>query len=748
MAWYSAGTISVTNGQTAVTGTGTQFLANRVSAGCGIIIGGQTYEIVSVASDTVLAIAPAYLGTTNASAPYRVFPTEQRAGDMLSAVTDLTSAISGVNSAFSSQPTSITSAKKIILPASTTTIASISLPHGTAPSSPTDGDIWTTTEGLFVRANGTTQQPLTSSGGSISGSLTLSGSLSADSASVSGTLSGNIGSFSGNLDTSGNFAAGSVITTGTGVATGDAVIEIGGNRTGSGLATLDFHARSGSDYDARIQRGAGANGAFSISQLGSGSLNIAQDGSGEIGIWTSGAQRMSFLSNGMIRTNGNTIFSGSSASSVVLAAGTDVATGGATIIARGSTAASNAGGIEFYSGVGSTSSQNVTIKANGFVGIGSSNPTAKLDITGLASGAEVEARIVNSSTSNNSTARITLSTSTSNAYCIWAVNNGAANPYRAISNGSAVTVAYDDSNHHSWRTTAGSEKMYLNSSSTLVVNGGVNSSNGMFVAANAMIQGAGGHMYVRPTNAGSNLYLGSNNTNYMCIYSGGAVGIGSNDPNRKLHVESEDCWVKYKRTSGRSWLIGPGTQDPLLFYDETAGIARLVIQTDGHVRAGNDNVQSLGVSGARWTTVYAVSGAVSTSDETYKVFDDAGFSPAELAAAREIAATIRKYQWKDSIEEKGEEGARYHVGVGAQTVWNIMATHGLIDELEEGVKPDSRYGFLCWDEWEAAETKSGDDVIASTEAGSRFSVRYDELNQFLIAAQEQRLAILEHALGG
>lgn len=35
------------------------------------------------------------------------------------------------------------------------------LPHGTAPSSPVDGDMWTTTSGLFVRVNGSTVGPLT-----------------------------------------------------------------------------------------------------------------------------------------------------------------------------------------------------------------------------------------------------------------------------------------------------------------------------------------------------------------------------------------------------------------------------------------------------------------------------------------------------------------------------------------------------------------------------------------------------------
>lgn len=44
--------------------------------------------------------------------------------------------------------------------ASTTTRASIKLPHGAAPTSPVDGDMWTTTAGLYVRINGVTVGPL------------------------------------------------------------------------------------------------------------------------------------------------------------------------------------------------------------------------------------------------------------------------------------------------------------------------------------------------------------------------------------------------------------------------------------------------------------------------------------------------------------------------------------------------------------------------------------------------------------
>ena len=44
--------------------------------------------------------------------------------------------------------------------ASSTTHASLRIPHGTAPSSPVDGDMWTTSTGLFVRINGVTVGPL------------------------------------------------------------------------------------------------------------------------------------------------------------------------------------------------------------------------------------------------------------------------------------------------------------------------------------------------------------------------------------------------------------------------------------------------------------------------------------------------------------------------------------------------------------------------------------------------------------
>ena len=58
---------------------------------------------------------------------------------------------------------SITGAKTT-LAAAVAGYASLNVPHGTAPSSPVDGDVWTTTAGLYVRVNGVTVGPINVNG--------------------------------------------------------------------------------------------------------------------------------------------------------------------------------------------------------------------------------------------------------------------------------------------------------------------------------------------------------------------------------------------------------------------------------------------------------------------------------------------------------------------------------------------------------------------------------------------------------
>jgi len=56
-----------------------------------------------------------------------------------------------------------------VFPASVVGSASIRLPHGTAPSAPANGDLWSTTAGFFGRVNGVTVGPFGSGAGTVTG---------------------------------------------------------------------------------------------------------------------------------------------------------------------------------------------------------------------------------------------------------------------------------------------------------------------------------------------------------------------------------------------------------------------------------------------------------------------------------------------------------------------------------------------------------------------------------------------------
>lgn len=60
------------------------------------------------------------------------------------------------------------------LPASTTGVSSLRLAHGSAPTSPVNGDLWSTTGGFYGRVNGSTVGPFAAGGGG-SGTVTASG---------------------------------------------------------------------------------------------------------------------------------------------------------------------------------------------------------------------------------------------------------------------------------------------------------------------------------------------------------------------------------------------------------------------------------------------------------------------------------------------------------------------------------------------------------------------------------------------
>jgi len=67
----------------------------------------------------------------------------------------------------------LTSTGTIVGTQATTSLSTLRIPHGTAPTSPTDGDMWSTTSGLFIQVNGSTVGPLGTGGGGGGSSATL-----------------------------------------------------------------------------------------------------------------------------------------------------------------------------------------------------------------------------------------------------------------------------------------------------------------------------------------------------------------------------------------------------------------------------------------------------------------------------------------------------------------------------------------------------------------------------------------------
>jgi len=126
-----------------------------------------------------------------------------------------------------------------------------------------------------------------------------------------------------------------------------------------------------------------------------------------------------------------------------------------------------------------------------------------------------------------------------------------------------------------------------------------------------------------------------------------------------------------------------------------------------------DNAYVLGAPSFRWTTVYATTGTINTSDLRQKQ-DIADLDAAEKAVALVIKSKIKKFRFKDAVADKGD-AARIHIGVIAQEVEMAFRDNGL---------DPNKYGIFCYDEW----------TDSNGEQHTRYGVRYEELLAFVIAA--------------
>jgi hypothetical protein len=127
MAWYKTGTLSITAGQTSVTGVGTQFASNaRVGDG---LRGpdGKWYEIVNIASETVLGIFPAYAGATvSASSDWVIAPIQGYVKESADRLRELINSLGYVdNPRIKSLAEAVLTTNSILIADSATTLAGL-----------------------------------------------------------------------------------------------------------------------------------------------------------------------------------------------------------------------------------------------------------------------------------------------------------------------------------------------------------------------------------------------------------------------------------------------------------------------------------------------------------------------------------------------------------------------------------------------------------------------------------------------
>lgn len=138
-----------------------------------------------------------------------------------------------------------------------------------------------------------------------------------------------------------------------------------------------------------------------------------------------------------------------------------------------------------------------------------------------------------------------------------------------------------------------------------------------------------------------------------------------------------------------------------------------------------DGLTSLGGPSARWTTVYAFTGTINTSDAREKQ-QVRQLSEKERAVANRLKSSIRAFKFNSSVEEKSQ-GARIHFGVIAQDVISAFESEGL-DAFD--------YAMICHDKWDEQPDIVDDDgsvIRQYTPAGDRYGVRYEELLSFIVS---------------
>ena len=141
-------------------------------------------------------------------------------------------------------------------------------------------------------------------------------------------------------------------------------------------------------------------------------------------------------------------------------------------------------------------------------------------------------------------------------------------------------------------------------------------------------------------------------------------------------------------------LSGNSPANQLSFW--TNGSARYNIDSTGNIFSSTDNANTNGAASKRWSTVYATTGTINTSWSKQKT-NVRKITANELACFLEIGNNACVYQLISSVETKGADKARLHVGYIADDAVAFEAVSSVKTICEKYAVDPDRWGFFCKD---------------------------------------------------
>jgi len=191
-----------------------------------------------------------------------------------------------------------------------------------------------------------------------------------------------------------------------------------------------------------------------------------------------------------------------------------------------------------------------------------------------------------------------------------------------------------------------------------------------------------------------------------------------------------------------------GDADVGIRFDTGAGLVPWNVSTN----AATDNAIDIGALSARFDDIYATNGTIQTSDRNEKQ-DIEVLSEAEARVAVACKGLLRKFRWKDSVTEKGDE-ARIHFGIIAQDLQDAFAAEGLdagryamfisstwweaervVPAVEEVLNDEGNVVTEAVAEHTVVDSyQSAEEAPEGATERTRLGVRYPELLAFIIGA--------------